>query len=153
MNKIKYCKYCALDENGDIDGFSIDILNRNIEYDGKIFNIEIGNGGEDITIHFAEVTKHELMNGIPITSDKIIFWKDLKFNYCPMCGRKFERITTKNISPEEYRDLMLKILEIYDNTLEEKHDIKLPNDQDYEFLSGKIEGLKAALNILLGREE
>ena len=153
MNKIKYCKYCALDENGDIDGFSIDILNRNIEYDGKIFNIEIGNGGEDITIHFAEVTKHELMNGTPISSDKIIFWKDLKFNYCPMCGRKFERITTKNISPEEYRDLMLKILEIYDNTLEEKHDLKLPNDQDYEFLSGKLEGVKAALDILLGRDE
>lgn len=152
MNKIKYCKYCALDENGDIDGFSIDILNRNIEFDGKIFNIQIGNGGEDITIHFAEIER-DLMNCIPITSDKIIFWKDLKFNYCPMCGRKFERITTKNISPEEYRDLMLKILEIYDNTLEEKSNLPFSNNHDYEHLSGKIEGLKAALDILLGRDE
>lgn len=152
MNKIKYCKYCALDENGDIYEFSKDLLNQNIEYGGKIFNIQIGNGGEDISFHFAEIER-DLMNRIPIISDKIIFWKDLKFNYCPMCGRKFERITTKNINPEEYRDLMLKILEIYDNTIEEKYDLNLPNDQEYEFLSGKLEGLKAALDILLGRDE
>ena len=73
------CKYCSLNENGDIPADTQDILFEQFWLDGPC-KVQIGTaGGGDFGIMISE--KY-------LFDDKVILEKLLRFEYCPMCGRK-----------------------------------------------------------------
>lgn len=66
------CKYCRMDPNGDIPEDREDLINVKV---GKVFDSDV----------FASVVivrnKMDLIGGNN-------FCKEIKINYCPICGRK-----------------------------------------------------------------
>lgn len=88
------CKFCKVDENGDIASKSLVFgevkhfikSKLNNESDGVKVNAEI-----KFPFHYdVMVSGNEgLLSLLLYTWDeKLNFQKDIKINYCPMCGRK-----------------------------------------------------------------
>ena len=78
----KICRYCSLDENGDIPDYTKDILFK--EFDHGRLQIQIGNSVNDFGVLITEAR-----------SCFEIFQKDLKLNFCPMCGRNLKEARKK----------------------------------------------------------
>lgn len=79
---MKKCRYCSLDELGDIPEDTKDILFKKLNRGG--LQIQIGNDVNDF--------------GVLISDSRTsmeIFQKDLKFNFCPMCGRNLKEARKK----------------------------------------------------------
>ena len=77
--KIAECKYCKLEENGDIPEDTRDILYKT--FCRGWFKIQIGNSGGDFGLIIRDNRNHE-----------IFLENALKFNYCPKCGKLLRRV-------------------------------------------------------------
>ena len=76
----KECDYCRLEPNGDIPEDTKDILLKDLDVMRRCIRMQIGNAGGDFGILVTDVWgKCILLN------------KNLKFKYCPKCGRELKR--------------------------------------------------------------
>ena len=75
------CIFCALEENGDIPEDTEDLFDEKFDF----IQIQIGNNANDFNL--------------AITDGKygasVLYSKNLKFSFCPMCGRNLREAREK----------------------------------------------------------